>query len=99
LTLSAPPGKQSDLGKYSLRKKRLRLTSSDYAAALTFLGKYSLRKKRLRLGQTLRSTNVLFPGKVFAEEEAIETVGGEGVLAVRIPPGKVFAEEEAIETA
>jgi len=44
------------------------------------------------------NTMAQLPGKVFAEEEAIETAVFSLVPFVRLHAGKVFAEEEAIET-
>jgi len=63
------------LGKYSLRKKRLRqATTRGRRQTCNRLGKYSLRKKRLRHIEYERIRRRLVPGKVFAEEEAIETL-------------------------
>jgi len=55
-------------------------------------------KKRLRLTGSGLIRRWLKTGKVFADEEAIETIRPCCSPARKITTGKVFADEEAIET-
>jgi len=78
-------------------KKRLRLDDLHADGQFISLGKYSLMKKRLRPCWSNLYRSDCLSGKVFADEEAIETLTERNGANLLIP-GKVFADEEAIET-
>ena len=78
-------------------KKRLRHNPQRGPPTRGSAGKYSLMKKRLRPWDSGTYGLFCFGRKVFADEEAIETMPASHSASVMFRR-KVFADEEAIET-
>src|SRR6266545_338061 len=83
------------VGSYSLMKKRLRLILEfTVFGEHGCVGSYSLMKKRLRPFSVNTNPNRLSGGKLFADEEAIETFPMPPDHGSSRNGGKLFADEE-----